>query len=157
LGRPDAALPSRELIARAVGLLPRRRGPPTLARGAGAAARSRTAGARGRAPKTLVGRLWKTSRASRNRRRRGMGAEQASRDRRGCEFLRVGESIGDRGSRDGTVGEGCGGRGRGLRRQIRGLRAQMRGGAECGRAVGPWEEAEPWCTDCERLRYYLIE
>jgi hypothetical protein len=38
------------------------------------------------------------------------------------------------------------------------------GCVDCGRgcAVGPdadarWEEAEPWCTDCERLQYCLIE
>jgi hypothetical protein len=54
---------------------------------------------------------------------------------------------GHRGSRDGTVGEDCVGR-----------------GTDCGGGcvVGPdadarWEEAEPWCTDCERLRYCLIE
>jgi hypothetical protein len=41
----------------------------------------------------------------------------------------VGEGIGDRGSRDGIVGEGC-------VRWGRGLRALMRGGAGRGRAVG---------------------
>jgi hypothetical protein len=74
-----------------------------------------------------------------------MGVEQASRDWRGWEFLRVGEGIGDRGT---------------------GLWARIAsaGGADCGGGcvVGPdadarWEEAEPWCTDCERLRYCLIE
>jgi hypothetical protein len=48
----------------------------------------------------------------------------------------VGEGIGDHGSWDRTVGEGCVGRGRGLRRRMRGLRARMCGGAGRGRAVG---------------------
>jgi hypothetical protein len=48
----------------------------------------------------------------------------------------MGEGIGDRGSRDGTVGEGCVGWGRGLRARRRGLRVLMRGGAGRGRAVG---------------------
>jgi hypothetical protein len=57
-------------------------------------------------------------------------------DRRGWEFLRVGEGIGDRGSSDGTVGEGCVGWGRGLRPRRRRLRARRCGGAGRGRAVG---------------------
>jgi hypothetical protein len=112
-----------------------------------------TFGARGRVrrgaglPKNLAGHRWKASRASRNRRHRGRIGEAGSfcawgrasgiADRRTGQWARVASG----------GGADCG-----------------RGGADCGRggAVGPdadarWEEAEPWCTDCERLRYCLIE
>ena len=69
------------------------------------------------APKTLAG-------------RRGMGAEQASRDRRDWEFLRVGEGIADRGTGQWARvasggGTDCGGGGVDC----------GRGGARRGRAV----------------------
>jgi hypothetical protein len=51
--------------------------------------------------------------------------------------------------------------GRGLRRQgaqIAGADARIAGAdARWGRTRTRGEEAEPWCTDCERLRYCLIE